>query len=320
MKKFRYVGFEGDYGGDKYEKLFVQSLKERIGNDNVERCAKVRKGGILSLFGLLKLIYLGYTSKKNIIRPLGIPIYRKNATIIFHHYDHVGAPIYTKILDSLDLLLLKRFGRRLNLKFITVSQFWSDWLLDEMCFKSYLIYNDVKILENTFASREEIASKYLLDKNSKWIFLGGNHPKKGAQLVYDNYVKSQADKSLKYQFIQTGKNYQNNSKELKTIWIDNTDYYSFLNECDLVIAFSQFKEGWCRVLNEAVLLGVPIIGSGTGGMGELLHLVTGKSCYTIDEIVSLLSSGNFHYYSFNNNFERLNVVSRKNFSNWLFSF
>ena len=35
---------------------------------------------------------------------------------------------------------------------------------------------------------------------------------------------------------------------------------------------STFKEGWCRVLHEAAIHGTPILGSGLGGMRELLQL------------------------------------------------
>jgi glycosyltransferase involved in cell wall biosynthesis len=34
---------------------------------------------------------------------------------------------------------------------------------------------------------------------------------------------------------------------------------------------SRFREGWCRTAHEAMLLGRPVVGSGTGGMGELLR-------------------------------------------------
>jgi glycosyltransferase involved in cell wall biosynthesis len=34
---------------------------------------------------------------------------------------------------------------------------------------------------------------------------------------------------------------------------------------------STFKEGWCRTTHEAMLLKTPVIGSGQGGMRELLQ-------------------------------------------------
>ena len=34
---------------------------------------------------------------------------------------------------------------------------------------------------------------------------------------------------------------------------------------------SKFKEGWCRTAHEAMLLKTPVVGSGLGGMRELLE-------------------------------------------------
>ena len=39
----------------------------------------------------------------------------------------------------------------------------------------------------------------------------------------------------------------------------------------MVLSMSKFKEGWCRTAHEALLCKVPVIGSGSGGMKELLE-------------------------------------------------
>jgi len=39
----------------------------------------------------------------------------------------------------------------------------------------------------------------------------------------------------------------------------------------LVVTMSKFKEGWCRTAHEAMLCKTPVIGSGLGGMKELLE-------------------------------------------------
>ena len=44
-----------------------------------------------------------------------------------------------------------------------------------------------------------------------------------------------------------------------------------LSCCDIVISFSEFPEGWNRVAHEALLTKTPVIGSGQGGMNELLN-------------------------------------------------
>jgi glycosyltransferase involved in cell wall biosynthesis len=51
-----------------------------------------------------------------------------------------------------------------------------------------------------------------------------------------------------------------------------SDYNVLLKNAKAVICMSEFKEGWCRVLHEAAIHGTPILGSGLGGMKELLEI------------------------------------------------
>ena len=39
---------------------------------------------------------------------------------------------------------------------------------------------------------------------------------------------------------------------------------------DVVVTFSKMIEGWNRIAHEALLCGTPVVGSGVGGMKELL--------------------------------------------------
>ena len=50
------------------------------------------------------------------------------------------------------------------------------------------------------------------------------------------------------------------------------EYNILLKNAKATICMSEFKEGWCRVLHEAAIHGTPIIGSGLGGMKELLEI------------------------------------------------
>lgn len=48
------------------------------------------------------------------------------------------------------------------------------------------------------------------------------------------------------------------------------EYLTLLAASSVVVTMSKFDEGWCRTAHEAMLLGRPVVGSGRGGMGELL--------------------------------------------------
>jgi len=62
------------------------------------------------------------------------------------------------------------------------------------------------------------------------------------------------------------------AKNIRFIWIQDQDYFDFLRQCRLVVCNSKFKEGWCKVAHEAISVGTPVIGSGSGGMQELFSL------------------------------------------------
>ena len=49
-----------------------------------------------------------------------------------------------------------------------------------------------------------------------------------------------------------------------------TDYNCLLTASSVVVTMSKFKEGWGRTTHEAMICKTPVIGSGGGGMRELL--------------------------------------------------
>jgi glycosyltransferase involved in cell wall biosynthesis len=50
-----------------------------------------------------------------------------------------------------------------------------------------------------------------------------------------------------------------------------SEYLLLLHVSDVVLTLSKFNEGWNATAHEAMLLGTPVIGSGKGGMAELLE-------------------------------------------------
>jgi len=53
--------------------------------------------------------------------------------------------------------------------------------------------------------------------------------------------------------------------------LDYHDYILLLKSSSVVITMSKFMEGWNRTAHEAMLCKTPVIGSGLGGMRELLE-------------------------------------------------
>ncbi|MDO8470596.1 MAG: glycosyltransferase, partial [bacterium] len=52
---------------------------------------------------------------------------------------------------------------------------------------------------------------------------------------------------------------------------DHREYLQLLKASSCVLTMSKFKEGWCMTAHEAMLMKTPVIGSGKGGMRELLE-------------------------------------------------
>lgn len=317
--EFKFIGFSGHYGGDEYERLFCKRLSSISNNLNLIRITVKRKGGLKSIFGLLKLIFFGYTVKGRLIRPLGIPIFTFNMTVILHHFDQKGSPFYTRLLENIDYLLLRILSKILKVKYITVSDYWSNWVKLKFKIDSFIIYNEIDVDKTNIKDREYLSKKYNLKRDSAWIFLGSNQPKKGGKLVIDYLNKNYQNIFENIVLILSGIRKGTESKSSVVIWIDSEDYFSFIKSCELVIANSQFEEGWCRVLHEAALLNVPIVGSGSGGMGELLELVNGKANYSLNEIVDII----FDTKKVSGSINKLSTLknrSETNLANWLTSF
>ena len=70
----------------------------------------------------------------------------------------------------------------------------------------------------------------------------------------------------------TDKNIKTDYHNLKIINASFSEYNHLLKNARLAVAMSTFKEGWCRVLHESAIHGTPILGSGLGGMRELLNI------------------------------------------------
>jgi glycosyltransferase involved in cell wall biosynthesis len=273
----------GNYGGDHYEDWLFDLLSQK---NSIQKIQEPRLGGVRSLVSLLKLVKSAYIRRGKAIRPLGLPIYLPGMIVVFHHFDHTDLPWYSRLLENIDILLLRILYKFFNVKVISVSEFWQTWLENKNIPSEYLIYNSVSV--ESFSSsqdqRKYLASKYGLNQDLKWIFLGGDQKKKGGDAILEA-ATLRSDLTIDdYQFIFSGKNTGNINDSKKIIWLEREDYFAFLGQQHLVIANSLFSEGWCRVVHEALLCGAPTVGSGKGGMAELLSSGGGRIC-SIDEMI-----------------------------------
>lgn len=181
-----------------------------------------------------------------------------------HHLDFSGHPLISQPFFN---LLTKLFFNR-NLKkadfIVTISEYWRRYFLDRGYKNVYKIYSGFELGKYDISDQEvvEFKKKYKL-KDKPIIYLGNCQRGKG---VVDSY---KALKDLDTYLITSGER-QVNIPALN-LNLDYREYLKLIKASSVVLTMSKFKEGWCRTAHEAMLVKTPVIGSGSGGMGELLE-------------------------------------------------
>ena len=161
-------------------------------------------------------------------------------------------------------------------KVVTVSEYWREYLKAKGCKNVEIIYNSFEPQDYRFTEEElrqfRTVNGFSTDK--PLIYIGNAAPGKG---VYETY---QALKDSDYQLVMTGGSNKAYDLPVAFLSLNSVDYRKLIASCDVVLAMSNMMEGWNRVAHEAMLSKTPVIGSGSGGMRELLQ--GGKQLITQD--------------------------------------
>ncbi len=150
---------------------------------------------------------------------------------------------------------------------VTVSKYWENYLADLGCKKIKVIYNSFDP-DDYFLHVDKIEkfkSEFHFNSDQPLIYIGNAHRPKGVYEVYETL------RNKPYQLVMSGP--RNNTPDLpvKYLNLGRFDYLRLLHASDLVITLSTMVEGWNRIAHEALLCNTPVIGSGRGGMKELLE-------------------------------------------------
>ena len=183
--------------------------------------------------------------------------------VLFHHIDHSFQPAYLK--PSL-MLLQKIFYHHLKKvdAIVTVSKYWQRHFEERGYPKVYLIYNGFDMDQFHFKEEEILEFKRKFQLEGKPILYLGNCQRiKGVVEAYDRL------KDLDVHLVTSGR--REVHLPALNLNLDYRDYLLLLRSSSLVITMSKFKEGWNRTAHEAILCKTPVIGSGLGGMRELLE-------------------------------------------------
>jgi glycosyltransferase involved in cell wall biosynthesis len=279
MKVLKVDFYKTRYGGNIYESLIYQLLKDdvNITYKNVFSkklifksiinmfCVSMRNEYDIVIHSFNTSLFLNKKPTKNII--------------IIHHIDHKFSPFVSKIYQTLLKNLLYYRNKKLH-KIVVVSSYWKEYL-EKKGFKNIsVIYNAFDIHKYDSVNLDEVqAFKNKYNLNDKPIIYIGNAQKKKGVLEVYNILKD-----MDVYLVTSGKP----QIKLDAINLNLTEheYILLLKASNVVITMSLFLEGWNRTTHEAMLCKTPVIGSGLGGMGELL---TGGNQFICNDIRNLKS-------------------------------
>jgi glycosyltransferase involved in cell wall biosynthesis len=271
MKKIGWLKISSrKYGGVAYEELAREALSRDFDVELVEAKSNTFKRGYLRAPELIWNL-IGMKGEKDLwVRDnntiVTLPFNRlKGKTLaMVHHIDFSLTPFWFKPIDFVIERLLY-FGLGKADFIVTVSKYWQEHFLEKGYKNVFKVYNAFNVPIYNFSKEEieEFKKKYdLLGKPI--IYLGSCQKAKGVLESYN------ALKGLNAHLVTSGEPLFKESPA-RNLQIPYEEYLKLLSASDIVLAMSKFKEGWCRIAHEAMLLRTPVIGSGRGGMGELLE-------------------------------------------------
>jgi glycosyltransferase involved in cell wall biosynthesis len=252
-------------GGDSYRKYLFQFLK----NSDMYRLNGCSIGGFLSRDNIISL----YRS----LRLKGVEdvwIHDMN-TVIYPHkelegsnillFHHIGGDVPSPY-SHLNKVLNKIFYRNLSKIdiIVVVSKFWEQFFQQKGLNNIRVIYNPFNTEHFKFKKKEinDFKSKYKL-KDKPIVYIGNCHELKGVKESYENL------KHLGVHLVTSGRKKIN--IPAVNLNLTHNQYLLLLKASSAVVTMSKFHEGWCRTAHEAMLCKTPVIGSGRGGMTELLE-------------------------------------------------
>ncbi|MFC2141352.1 glycosyltransferase family 4 protein [Acidobacteriota bacterium] len=216
------------------------------------------------------------------------PFNKTNINIILVHHIHFPKNSNQGFYKWME----KRFFRNAHKAdlIIVVSEYWKRILEERGCTNVKVVYNSFDLRRFHFNKSELLDLKERLDiaDDLPLIYLGNARPEKGYVEAYE------ALKSIKAEFITTGRTKIDHP--IRHVYLSYRDYLMLLNISTVAVMMSKFDEGWCRNAHETMLCGTPVIGSGRGGMEELLvkggQIVCDDFSNLKASVLDLLNDGN----------------------------
>jgi glycosyltransferase involved in cell wall biosynthesis len=272
------------YGGG----IYGEYISKLDGVETIPLIKKAKKNRFAKLFEYYFNLYR--FSKTNqfdiVIRNMDACFFmRKNQKniVVFHHYDTIAK---SKLLNLYQKIIYKNLLSKLNEidVLVVVSEYWREHFEKQGIQNIQIIYNPFDIAlyqQRTDTEKKAFKAKYGLG-NRPIVYIGNPQVEKGADKTYA------ALKHMDIDIVTSGIAHI----ELPTLHLDLSfyDYITLLQIADVSVLMSMLKEGWNRVALESLLCKTPVIGTGYGGMGELLRESQQTICRDFSKLPELVQN------------------------------
>jgi glycosyltransferase involved in cell wall biosynthesis len=255
-------------GGNVYQKMIIEALSKthtvRSFKVFPQRLSKMRRPRIL-----MKIMYLNMGERsinlwiRNPYGVMGMGFHEKNKphiALFFHRdYDAIPNQWLSRILD---LLFWKNVWKCDEV--VVISQYWKDFLEARGLPQVRVISYGFDLSNFHFQPDNVAGFKKRFSLTGKpIIYLGNCQETKGVREAYLSL------KDSPYHLVTSG------TKEVDipvpNLELNYEDYLLLLRSASVVLTMSKFLEGWNITAHEAMLCRTPVVGSGKGGMRELLE-------------------------------------------------
>ncbi|MGE3277300.1 MAG: glycosyltransferase family 4 protein [Vicinamibacterales bacterium] len=197
----------------------------------------------------------------------------RTVAVIYHIDESTTEWPYRPVEVLLNRIAARRLRRARAV--IAISRYWHDALSDLGLANVHVIYPGFDLEEFAISDDAVRAFRETYGLGSRPIvYIGNCQRAKGVVEVYE------ALKDLDVELVTSGS--RQVTLPARHLDLPRADYLRLLRASDVAITMSRFKEGWCMTAHEAMLLGVPVIGSGRGGMRELLEGGAQTVCPTVE--------------------------------------
>jgi glycosyltransferase involved in cell wall biosynthesis len=195
---------------------------------------------------------------------LPMPSRPRHLVVVYHiGLESIANPWERALLGAIEPLCLRRLRDADHV--VTISKFWEARVRALGVSRVTTIPFGFGLVDQAEVANParvaELRARFGLTKPI--VYIGNCQPAKGVRESYEALC------GLDVHLVTSGRP----AIDLPALNLELSyaDYLTLLAASSAVVTMSKFDEGWCITAHEAMLLGRPVIGSGRGGMRELLE-------------------------------------------------